>query len=146
MFKICSVENCGAVTYAKSLCRQHYNRLRIHGRLDKIKGLEKPICSFDGCLNRASGSNPHGLCNSHNEMKFHSGVLKKLETGGLREHALYNIWYQRKTYNTLCDRWLDFRNFLNDVEPRPSKDHYLIRLREGLFGPDNFKWEEHLRK
>ena len=42
---------------------------------------------------------------------------------------------------TVCDRWLDFVNFLEDMSERPSKDHQLDRRdRDGNYEPGNCRW------
>lgn len=42
---------------------------------------------------------------------------------------------------TVCDRWLKFQNFYDDMGDRPSKKHVLSRINtsKGYF-PDNCKW------
>lgn len=46
----------------------------------------------------------------------------------------------------MCERWQVFDNFVNDISPKPEGNYFLVRLKEGLFGPDNFKWREHLKR
>lgn len=100
------------------------------------------ICSVEGCSKPAKSKS---FCPSHYANFKRTG--NPLPTNGdKRNHPLYIIWWQRKKDQTLCEDWLDFKVFVKDVGEKPSSDHYLIRLKEGLFGPDNFKWEEHLRK
>ncbi len=42
----------------------------------------------------------------------------------------------------VCDRWLDFVNFLADMGPRPSAAHQLDRFpdNDGPYAPDNVRW------
>lgn len=103
------------------------------------------ICSVENCQNPIKS---FGWCNKHYQQfyKEHPNYKARTEYTDKRRHPLYVTWWQRKQDETLCDVWLDFDKFINDVKERPSKDHFLIRKVEGLFGPDNFKWEEHLRK
>ena len=42
----------------------------------------------------------------------------------------------------VCDRWLDFRNFLADMGPRPSPKHSIDRFpnNDGNYEPGNCRW------
>ena len=41
----------------------------------------------------------------------------------------------------VCERWLDFRNFLKDVGERPSRKHTLDRIKNHLgYQPGNCRW------
>lgn len=43
---------------------------------------------------------------------------------------------------TVCRRWEYFENFLEDMGPRPSPKHALVRRHSGLrFQPSNCSWE-----
>lgn len=100
------------------------------------------ICLVENCEKLAKSK---GYCPSH-YANFRRNGTPLRTNGGKRNHPLYIIWWQRKKDKTLCEAWLDFKMFIKDVGEKPGPDFYLIRLKEGLFGPDNFKWEEHLRK
>lgn len=42
---------------------------------------------------------------------------------------------------TLCDRWFSFANFINDMGPRPSKNHSVERNNvNGNYEPGNCRW------
>lgn len=72
-----------------------------------------------------------------------------------KEWRAWNAMIRRCKYNsmdrfdryggrgiTVCDRWLDFGNFLHDVGRAPSKDHSLGRIdNDRCYEPGNVRWE-----
>lgn len=78
-------------------------------------------------------------------------------THGLYNHRLYNIWYMMKNrcfdkkhmyygnYGgrgiTVCDRWLNFENFILDMYPTYKEGLKLDRINnDGNYEPNNCRW------
>jgi len=105
----------------------------------KIEG----VCKIWGCDNPLSAK---GFCQYH----YNKDRLERDPTvakAGLRGHPFYHLWFERKSFDLLCDEWLQFQNFIDGVSPKPEGNYFLVRL-DGTkpFGPNNFKWQEHLKR
>jgi len=103
------------------------------------------LCSIDSCNRPLKG---RGFCGKHYQQFYKKAEDYKPrgDYSDRRKHPLYIIWWQRKRDNLLCEKWLDFLEFIKDVEPKPEGNFFLVRLRNDQFGPDNFIWKEHLKK
>lgn len=108
---------------------------------------DENTCSVDDCWQVVKRK---GWCGKHYQQFYKSAPdyapRDKVFEGEKRSHPLYIIWWQRKQDKCLCEAWLDFNNFIKDVSPKPKGNFLLVRLRNDLFGPDNFKWQEHLKR
>lgn len=114
----------------------------LKGKLNAQKTINIEWCTLEGCERPASSL---GLCQYHYNKKRLAENPNKAYSG-LRGHPFYIIWWQRKQGGELCERWLDFENFVWDISPKPEGEFYLVKLRNEPFGPTNFKWHEHLRR
>lgn len=85
-------------------------------------------------------------CELHYLRRWKTGRFEKSRSGKKRKHPLYINWHDRKQSGYLCSEWLDFWVFVKDVGEKPSPNHFLVRLKDGKFGPKNFEWRERLRR
>lgn len=99
-------------------------------------------CSIEGCQRPLKSL---GLCQYHYNKKRLEEKPDRAKAG-LRGHPFYHLWFERKQNGILCESWLDFEEFIKGVSPKPEGEFFLVRLTNKPFGPDNFKWEEHLRR
>lgn len=139
---VCSVENCNEPIRSKGLCRIHYQRMYVQGRTERIKQKREGVCSVECCGKSIKG---RGFCANHLQLFRRNGAPTKL-TKTNRKHPYYHLWFERKQAGILCEAWLDFKIFANDVGIRPEGNFVLVRIEDRAYGPDNFKWQEHLKK
>lgn len=141
--KFCYVDNCWERATRKGLCGKHYQRMYLYGRLEKVKGIIKGNCTIEGCNEKVKG---HGLCSNHYQLWRRNGRAEKLKKEK-RNHPFYSLWFERKQNDILCEAWSDFTIFVKDISPKPEGEFFLVRIKENeLFGPNNFKWIERLRR
>lgn len=100
------------------------------------------LCSVDGCWNKTLKK---GWCGKHYQQNYRNSPNYN-PTTNKRRHPLYHLWFERKTCNALCEEWLNFEKFINDIGPKPEGNYLLVRITSELYGPNNFKWQEHLKK
>jgi hypothetical protein len=101
-------------------------------------------CVVSDCDNDSKGG--FGYCRKHYQQFYKDHPEYKPRGKYGRNHPLYIIWWQRKSDKLLCEEWLNFDKFVDDVSPKPDGNFLLVRLRNDLFGPTNFKWQEHLKR
>lgn len=101
----CSVSDCENRVIAKGLCNKHYQRMTVHGDVNKVIVRIRPQCSIEGCNNK---SHAHTLCPMHHRrLERHGDPLfinpKCNRDGKYRErHKGYQkLWRKRnhKSYN-----------------------------------------------
>lgn len=130
--KYCTVKNCLRPTRCKGLCGLHYQRWRIHGdplrytpRSQRIKHgharegkISSEYYSWAAIINRITNPNNHAY-------RHYGGRGIKIDP-----------------------RWLNFKNFLADVGPKPSPKHSIVRYpdRNGNYEPGNVRWATSLQQ
>lgn len=97
------------------------------------------FCAIEGCQRPLKTM---GFCQYHyNKKRLEENPDKK------KRHPYYHLWFERKQCGVLCEEWLDFGNFVWGIGTRPEGEFILTRIDGSKpFGPDNFKWVEHLRR
>lgn len=98
------------------------------------------FCTIEGCERPLKSST--GVCQYHYNKKRLIDNPDKLN-----RHPFYHLWFERKQCGLLCWEWTSFKYFVEGISPKPEGEFFLVRIRENEpFGPDNFKWAEHLRR
>lgn len=90
-----------------------------------------------GCLNVEKYSTPrkHGACNTPEYTAW-----KDMKRRCFNEHASNYRRYGERGIS-ICERWLDFSNFLADMGPRPSSEMSIERVNnDGNYEPGNCIW------
>lgn len=106
------------------------------------------LCAVEGCYELAKQK---GWCGRHYQQLYKKAAdyqpRDKFFEGEKRKHPFYALWFERKQGKLLCDEWLDFKKFIEDISPKPEGNYFLLQIDSSKpFGPDNFKWQEHLKK
>lgn len=103
-------------------------------------------CIVEGCNEEHRAL---GYCTNHYYRLQRNGHTNRTTTApdGRRGHKYYNLWHDRKQSKYLCDEWLNFWTFAEDIGEKPDGNFQLVRLDGSKpYSKDNFKWQEHLKR
>lgn len=118
-------------------------------KLARKTDLERAKVRSCGCYNIEriiSRSTKHGLAargEQHPLYGLWNSMLNRCYNPGNKDYGLYGGRGVR-----VCDRWHDFKNFLEDMGERPSKRHSLDRYpnKNGNYEPRNVRWATDLQQ
>ena len=108
----------------------------------------KEFCCVEGCWELVKRK---GWCWKHYQKLYKTAPdyqpRDKAFEGEKRKHPFYMLWFERKQNKILCEAWLDFKIFIEGISPKPEGNFLLLQIDGSKpFGPDNFRWQEHLKK
>jgi|SRR5690348_572045 len=130
--------------------------------LDEVKGKPpklKCLCDCGKITFITKGSVKYGYNKSCGCLHF-----KRNGMSGKNSHRkMYNVWWHlidrcnnpnNKSYKNygqrgikVCERWMNFKLFLEDVGERPSPKHSLDRIdNDGNYEPNNIRWATQMQQ
>lgn len=91
---------------------------------------------IEATIRRSTKHNHAHMGNKSTEYRIWAGILTRCRNS---KHHSY-VWYGGRGIN-VCDRWIDFTKFLEDMGLRPSAKHSIHRIdNDGDYEASNCKW------
>lgn len=124
------------------LCKCECGKTTIvtHSNLRSATGTRSCGCIWEEMSSAGSFHLAHGCSRVHSwtpEYAAWAGMMQRCTNPKAKTYRHYG-----GRGITVCERWLNFENFLHDVGPKPSPVHSLGRVdNSNGYSPDNCRWE-----